>query len=178
MTVLIVYETIEGQTGKIVNFIENFLKGAGHDCRTFDTSERTEGVSYSDVDRVILAAPVHERRHPKEFEVFLAADGEQLSNKKSLMLSVSLKAAFADGLEAARDFVQEMEMRTKFTATHTVLVAGAVRPSSYDYYETQVLRHVILAGQDIEPDVRDREFTDWPALKAELERFLKDETGN
>ena len=55
-----------------------------------------------------------------------------------------------------------------------MLVAGAVRQQSYDYYETQILRHVILAGQDVELDHRDHEFTDWDALEGELKAFMAD----
>jgi menaquinone-dependent protoporphyrinogen oxidase len=47
--------------------------------------------------RVVLAAPVHERRHPTEFEVFLAGCRSDLEEVDTLLISVSLSAAFPEG---------------------------------------------------------------------------------
>lgn len=121
---------------------------------------------------MILAAPVHERRHPRSFEVFVAAGRDALVARETLMLSVSLKAAFAGEMEDAEDFLTEMEGRTGFSATHKALVAGAVRQGSYDYYSSAILRHVVLAGHDAPLAKGDHEFTDWAALEATVTAFV------
>lgn len=172
MKVMIIFESVEGQTNKIARFAESTLAAKGHEIQLVDTADRQVEVSYAGIDRVILAAPVHERRHPKSFEVFVAADRELLGELETMMLSVSLKAAFTDSLEEAGDFLTEMEMRTGFEANRKVLVAGAVRPSSYDYFSTQILRHVILEGKDVPIDGETHEFTDWDALDRELTSFV------
>ena len=172
MNVLIIFETIEGQTGKIVEFVQSQLQAAGHDVDRIDTSDKLSDVVGADVDRIILAAPVHERRHPKNFELFVMAEREALKARKTLMLSVSLKAAFEDGLEEAEDFLVEMEMRTGFVASHRVLVAGAVREASYDYFSSQIVRHVVLQGQDVQFVEGDHEFTDWDALRDSVAAFM------
>jgi menaquinone-dependent protoporphyrinogen IX oxidase len=38
MKVLIIFETVEGQTRKIVGAIENQVRSAGHDVQLFDTN--------------------------------------------------------------------------------------------------------------------------------------------
>ncbi|MGB7240568.1 MAG: flavodoxin domain-containing protein [Sulfitobacter sp.] len=172
MKVLIIFETIEGQTGKIVDFVQTQVVAAGHVVERVNTSDRSAVVSYEGVDKIILAAPVHERRHPKAFEVFVLADRDRLKTHKTLMLSVSLKAAFESGIEEAAEFLTDMEMRTGFVATQSALVAGAVRQSSYDYFSTQILRHVVLRGQDAKFAQGDHEFTDWDALQADIAAFL------
>lgn len=175
MAVTIIFETVEGQTGKIVQFIERTLRSeSGIDPQLVDTANRLAKVSYRGVDKVILAAPVHERRHPRSFEVFIAADRKELEARKTLMLSVSLKAAFDDGQVDAEAFLAEMEERTEFTATQRALVAGAVRQGSYDYFSSQILRHAILAGQNASLAEGDHEFTDWEALKALVTAFVDD----
>jgi menaquinone-dependent protoporphyrinogen oxidase len=172
MAVLIVFESIEGQTAKIVQHIEAMLSKSGQQVRLVDTSDKRVHVSYQDVNKVVLAAPVHERRHPASFEVFVAGGKKSLAECETLMLSVSLKAAFADGLEEAEDYLTEMEMRTGFTATRKLLVAGAVRRGSYDYFSSQILRYVVLAGQDTELGETDHEFTDWAALDVAVNDFV------
>ena len=63
-------------------------------------------------------------------------------------------------------------MRTSLKPNAESLVAGAVRPSSYDYYETQVLRHAVLRNQAIDPSTQEHEFTDWDALTAVVIEFV------
>ena len=171
MAILIAYASIEGQTGRIARFLADRAEAAGHEVRLADTRDRVEPIQLDGVEKVVLAAPVHERRHPQGFEVFLAAQKSALKDRPTLFLSVSLSAAFPEKLEEARDYVTEMEMRTGFSADETMLVAGAVGAGSYDYFEREVLRHVVLRGSDVDPD-GPHEFTDWDRLSEALDGFL------
>lgn len=171
MTILIAFATIEGQTGKIARFVEAQLKAAGHPTKLLDTSEVSASAKVRDADRVILAAPVHERRHPKGFEMFVKAKHDVLSERPTMMLSVSLSAAFPEGMEDAQDYLTEMEMRTGFKPTQELLVAGAIRAGAYDYYASQVLRHVILRGRNVDPAQGAHEFTNWDELKRQVLEF-------
>lgn len=173
MHIQIIYATIEGQTGKIAEFAEATLAKLGHDVSLVNVGDRTVEVSLEGVDRVVLAASVHERRHPKPFEMFLSAQAEALGKRPTLFMSVSLGAAFPEGLEEAQEYVREMEMRTGFSAGDTALVAGAIRSSRYDYYASQVVRHVIMRGKEYDPSVSEREFTDWDDVRARLEAFVR-----
>ncbi|WP_299847344.1 flavodoxin domain-containing protein [uncultured Roseovarius sp.] len=172
MKVLIIFATIEGQTGKIVRFLADEIRAAGHEVELVDAADKTVPVSFDGVDKVILAASVHERRHPKPFEVFLAAQQEQLEALETLLISVSLMAAFPDTLDEAQEFVTEMKMRTGFTPGSEALVAGAVRTGSYDYFASQVLRHVVLKGHEYDLGQGDHEFTEWEGLKGTLSEFM------
>ena len=172
MTVLILFETVEGQTRKIARFAEKEIRKAGQEVVLVDAADRTAPVSFEGVDKVILAASVHERRHPIAFEVFLAANRNELEALSTLLISVSLSAAFPDGLEEANEYLIELKMRTRFTPDVEALVAGAVRTSRYDYFATQVVRHVVLRGRDFDPGDGEHEFTDWKALETTLSEFL------
>lgn len=172
MTVMIVFGTVEGHTGKIARFAARQAEASNHKVSLFDTENKLAPVSFEGVESVVLAASVHERRHPQHFEVFVGAHKKQLAGCKTLMLSVSLSAAFEAGMEEAQDYLTEMEMRTGFKPDHEMLVAGAVKTGSYDYFESQVVRHVVLKDRDYDPSLGEHEFTDWDALDAELDRFF------
>ena len=88
------------------------------------------------------------------------------------MLSVSLSVAFESGQEEAREYLTEMEMRTDFKPTADALVAGAVRSSSYGYFEAQVVRHVVLRNRNYDPSEGEHEFTDWKDLARAVSDFL------
>ena len=172
MSVLIAYATIEGQTEKIARFVEARIKEIGMPVAVYATSQVPDEIDVKDYDKVILAASVHERRHPADFEVFLTANRDQLDRRQTLLLSVSLSAAFPEGLEEAQDYVDEMKMRTELNPDIEMLVAGAVRKKRYDYYATQVLQHVVLRGRDFDPTVQEHEFTDWDGLASTVDAFV------
>jgi len=174
MELLIIFESLEGQTSKIAKFVEKRIIDAGHGVRRFNSEDELAPLSFDGIDAVVLAAPVHERRHPKNFEVLISASRAELKARKTLLISVSLKAAFPDGREDAQDYLTELEMRTSFTPTQEVMVAGAVRASSYGYFESQVIKNVVLAGHDVDLVDGVREFTDWHALGDEIDRFLNE----
>ena len=174
LAILILYATVEGQTAKIARFVADEIRKAGAEPILFNADD-PDPVSFEGVEKVILAASVHERRHPKAFEVILAAESEALGTLPTLLLSVSLNAAFPEGLSEAREYIVEMNMRTGFTPKRDALVAGAVRSGEYDYFAAQVVEHVVLRGRDDEDGGADQEFTDWAALAETVASFLAED---
>jgi menaquinone-dependent protoporphyrinogen oxidase len=65
-----------------------------------------------------------------------------------------------------------MKMRTELDPDVEMLIAGAVRTKRYDYYATQVLRHVVLRGRNFDPAVQEHEFTDWDSLAVGVDAFV------
>ena len=171
MQVSIVYATVEGQTAKIAHFLSDKIRSLGHDVNLMDVDDPSE-ISLAGSDAVILAASVHQRRHPRNFEAFLTAENTLLTQKKTMLLSVSLSAAFPEGQQEAEEYVTEMKMRTKFEPHNAVLVAGAVRLGEYDYFALQVVRHVVLRNHDYDVQEGTHEFTDWGDLSDQVTRFL------
>ncbi|MGI9389313.1 MAG: flavodoxin domain-containing protein [Boseongicola sp.] len=172
MNVLIIYATIEGQTGKIAKFAENLVRDAGHEVRAINSQEKVSDVDFEGIEGVILAAPVHERRHPLPFEVVLSAHHDELAKRRTLLLSVSLSAAFPEGLEEANEYLVEMKMRAGFDPDEELLVAGAIRTEKYDYFASQIVRHVVLRGRNFDPNAGAHEFTNWDELSSKIGSFL------
>lgn len=172
MEIVIIFETGEGQTRKISEFIADIVRKAGHTVDLVDTSEKMASLSLGSANKVILAAPVHEGRHPRAFEVAVGAAKHELAQRPTLMISVSLKAALPDGLDEAQCYLTDMVFRTSFKPTQEALVAGAVRIDSYDYYQSQIVRHVALEGHKLELEDGVQEFTDWGELSKTVSAFL------
>ncbi len=171
MNVLILFATEEGHTGRIARFVEDAVTALGHAAVMMDADEPTE-LSFDGIGAVILAAPVHQRRHPQNFEALVTAYSDRLNARRTLLLSVSLSAAFPEGLEEAGDYVVEMKMRTGLAPEAERLVAGAIRTEHYDFFALQVVRHVVLRDRDVDPDLTEHVFTDWDALARDVSDFL------
>ncbi len=172
MAILVVFGSIEGQSEKIADFIANLATKTGQQVEIFDTADLVAEVDWGNFETVALVASVHERRHPKAFEVFLSSHKRELSERKVLLISVSLRVAFEEGQEEAQDYLDEMKLRTGINPDRELLVAGAIRSRSYDYFATQILSHVVLRGHDFDPTEREHEFTDWSKLDADVRAFL------
>ena len=65
-------------------------------------------------------------------------------------------------------------MRTQFQPDDNALIAEAVRPESYGYFESEIIRHVVLGDKNIDPEDGVREFTDWDAFTKTVSAFLMD----
>lgn len=171
MKTLIIYGSVEGQTRKIARFAAEKITEMGHEVEVIDADDPA-GIAFDGVEAVILAASVHQRRHPRNFEALITAQAADLAKAKTLLISVSLNAAFPEGRDEAAEYLAEMEMRTSFKPDEEMLLGGAVRTAQYDYFAMQVLRHVIMRDKPFDPSVSDHEFTDWDALSARLQSFL------
>ena len=100
---------------------------------------------------------------------------DQLQTRPTLFISVSLSAAYPDGLPEAQAYVDTFLETTKWKPTQTAIVAGAVRYDEYDYFMEQIVRHVVLKDRDAADAHGDHEFTDWDELARTIDGFLKTE---
>jgi menaquinone-dependent protoporphyrinogen oxidase len=174
MRILIAYGTSEGQTRKIANKVAARMHELGHDAHLFDTAslEETDVGSY---DKVIVAGSVHQQRHQQSVEVFVMASSAELQGRPTLLLSVSLSAAFPDGISEAQSYVDEFLVSTGWKPTESLLVAGALRYDEYDYFKAQIIEHVVLKCREVAAAKGDYEFTDWDAIFRTVESFVRGE---
>lgn len=169
MSVVIIYGSVEGQTAKVARFARDQAILSNQDVELCNVA-KADGALLDRAGAVILAASVHERRHPRAFETYLTTHLAALKSRKTLLLSVSLSAAFPERRAEAQDYVDELKMRTGLRPSSECLVAGAIRHATYDQYARQVMTHVLLGGRPFD-ETQDHEFTDWTALKSALEAF-------
>jgi menaquinone-dependent protoporphyrinogen oxidase len=172
MKILIAYATTEGQTHKICTTIADQVAELGHQVEMLDTARKRRDVHPDDFDAFILAASVHQDKHQNEIEVFVAACKEVLSTKPAMFISVSLAAAFEEKMPLANNYVTDFIARTGWTPAQSLTVAGAVRSEEYDYFQQQILEHVVLQDRDDFQANEAQEFTDWAELAKVIEKFV------
>lgn len=170
MKVLVSFATSEGHTRKIATHVADVAKARGHEVQLFDTASRDETRDVGSFDAVVLAASVHESAHQHSATDFAIAHRVQLMRMPSAFISVSLSAASDDGLEEAQGYVDRFVADTEWTPQRTLLAGGALRLSDYDYFQRQVMAHILRKRGLPSQDDGDYEFTDWPAL----EKFVID----
>ena len=172
MKVLIIYATTEGQTRKISEHVADQLREAGHEVALRHCADWQSDFHIGEFDRVILAGSVHQKRHQRELEIFVPAHLSELAGKPTLFISVSLFAAYPDGMAEAQTYVDEFLETAKWRPSGVVLAAGALRYDEYDYFMEQIVRHVVLEGREDAGSRGEHEFTDWKALSDEVNAFV------
>lgn len=174
MKILIAYGSTEGQTRKIVKAVAKQIKDLGHEVAMFDTSGLMGDLHPAAFEKIIVAGSVHVERHQETMALFVLSHLEELHSKPSLFISVSLAAAFNDGLVEAQDYVDGFAKYTGWAPKKALLVAGAVRHGEYGYYEEHIFEYIVLKDRSLDDPSKDQEFTDWIALAKDVERFIAD----
>jgi menaquinone-dependent protoporphyrinogen oxidase len=172
MRILLAFGTSEGQTQKIVEAVAARVHGLGHDAHVFDTAGSPAGLDVDSYDKIVVAGSVHQKRHQESVEDFVTAKLPELQNKSTLFLSVSLSAAFSEGLADAQSYVDAFLTSTGWKPAQSLLVAWALQYTEYDYFQEQVIEHIVLKGRKVEGPKADLEFTDWASLFRVIDSFV------
>lgn len=164
-SVLIVYTSIEGQTGRIAAHLAQTLVQLGHGAELLRVEDRRTAPALSRHDGVIVAASIHYGHHPAFLRAVLRREREALTTLPSAFLSVSLSGGGpgARPLSAQRyldRFLREVGWRPQQTAS----IGGALQYSKYAPWKKWIMTKIVgFAGGDTDT-TRDYEYTDWTAV--------------
>lgn len=174
-TVLVIYESIEGQTQRIARWIGDRIVEAGDEAVIVTGGAALPGINEEgEYDGVIVCGPVHQARHPKELVRTVRENLEALNALPSAFVSVSLASAIpgSEHEAEAKSYVDGFLGATGWKPDAVHLAAGALRYSEYDYITRLVMR-MIAERRGGDTDIsRDFEYTDWNALDEFVRGFL------
>ena len=171
MSVLVVFGTTEGHTQKVAEKVKSILAELGEQVELYDCTRRPRDLDVKKFDAIIVAGSIHQQRHQRSVENFVSAHLHELEAVPSALLSVSISAAFKEGQKDAQSYVDELIKRTGWQTPQTLLVAGALKHSEYDYFMEQFVQHVVLKGRHVDEMHGDYVFTDWDALSQFITSF-------
>jgi menaquinone-dependent protoporphyrinogen oxidase len=169
MNCLILYGTTEGQTRKIVSFLQDRITRAGHTVTMVDATEAPADLDPGRFTRVLIAASLHAGRYQAAVEDWAHRHAPALSASGAMFLSVSLAAAGTDedDVQGLAQCVDEFTRRTGWTPALVHHAAGAFRYTEYDFLKRWALKYIAWRKGAPTDTSRDYELTDWQ----DLERF-------
>ena len=171
MKFFVAYATTEGQTKKISSFVASKLEDIGHQVVLQDSSDRLRGLKMGVFDGIVLAGSVHEAQHQEVLGSFVMAHRSIIATKKTLLLSVSLSAAFPATLEEAEGYVKSFCESLNWYPDRHLLVAGAIKHGAYGYYQEMIIQHHLLPRRPVENPEEDHELTNWASLEKAIIDF-------
>ena len=172
MNVLIVFDTTEGHTKKVVEQVRDTFTEMGEEAELYESSRQSKSLEVTTHDAIVVAGSIHQGRHQDSIGDFVRAHLSELEALPTAFLSVSLSAAFEDGLQEAHSYVEQFLIKSGWQPSRIHLVAGALKHSEYDYFKEQFVRYVVLQDRNVAVGQEDLEFTDWDALKEFTTSFV------
>ena len=174
MTVVIVYASTHGHTGRVASRLAETMRAEGLDVELAEPGQEAERL-VAHRDAVLVAGSVHRGRHQQELVEFVSRHRRVLQGLPSGFVSVSLTAAEEDDEELraeTRQIVDEFVEDTGWTLDRTATVAGAFQFSKYSPFERLVMR-LIARRHETEIDPwEDLELTDWKAVEQFARQFV------
>jgi len=117
-------------------------------------------------DLVVVAGSLHREHHQKALVTWVAGHRDELDERPSALLSVSLSAAedSAEAVAATTRCIDDFCDETGWTPSRSERIAGCLQYREYDVFTRQLMR-LLMHRMGHETDAsRDYEYTDWEAL--------------
>jgi menaquinone-dependent protoporphyrinogen oxidase len=171
--ILVAYDTIEGQTEKIAQYIGRRAREQGHEVVVENiVGLSPEGVSEA-YDGLIVGASIHVGRHSAQFVEFIEDRRMWLEGMPVAFFSVSLSASGDEAeREEAQGYVRALLRETGWQPQETATIGGGLRYRRYGFLKRLIMRRIARrSGRDVDTS-KDHEYTNWEAVDRFAEGFL------
>ena len=173
MNILIVFGTTEGQTRKVAQFLKTEAEKHGHRADIADATDNPPPPDNYDV--VLIGASLHMHKYQSSVFHYIKENAETLNKLTSGFFSVCLAALGTDdeSLKELNEITAAFLKDTGWKPVDIEQVPGALRYSKYDFLKKMIMRMIAKKGGKDTDTSGDYEYTDWPKVKAFLERMIK-----
>jgi len=169
--ILVLYATVDGQTGRIAEHMAAALVQAGHEVKVRPASIPHAADDAALFDGVILGASIRHGRHAK-YVTPLVRDCLKALAVPTAFFSVCLSAGGPGARpEAARRYVDRLLRETGWQPTQVRSFGGALRYRRYSAFNRWMIRFIMsVTGGDTDTS-REYEYTDWQAVSDFARQF-------
>lgn len=164
--VLVLYDTVDGQTRKIAERIAEALRGSSVEAAALKVGRVPGPLDADGLRGVIVCGPVRFGRHPRRLRKFVQGHREELDAVPSAFVSVCGAAANQDpeSRKEAEGYVRRFVDETGWSPDRTVSVAGTIAYTRYNPILRWVMKRIAMKTGGPTDTSRDHELTDWEAV--------------
>jgi menaquinone-dependent protoporphyrinogen oxidase len=172
--ILVVYGTTEGHTRKIAEFIAERIRRRGKNVDLVDSATPEASQVQPIYSGVFIGGSVHHQRHQTALRHFVKENLAWLNVVPTAFFSVNLAMldkdaeARAEAKQSVDSFIEE----TGLKPTTTLLVAGALKFTQYDFFKRALLRYFVKPGGVDAASTGDAEYTDWNDVGRFVDEYL------
>lgn len=170
---LIAYDTTEGQTRKIAQYMGEAVRRAGRDAQVTDIRRPPSGFSLDGFDGILVGGSIHLGKHCRHLSAFIRRHKAQLEAVPTAFFSVSLSAAGKEKQKAeAERCLNEFLQQADWSPTIKTTFAGGLAYRKYGLLKRWIMKRIARdAGGDTDTS-KNYEYTDWHAVDQFVQEFL------
>ena len=130
--ILIAYDTTEGQTRKVVHYMNDAVRRTGHAPQVIDIRRPPSGFSVDGFDAILVGASIHMGKHSRHLSAFVRRHKVRLEAIPTGFFSVSLSAAGTEKQKADADrWLNEFLRQVDWSPTIKTTFAGGLAYRKY-----------------------------------------------
>lgn len=167
---LLLYSSSEGQTLKILRYIENKLVD-DHECQFLNIDEMPE-VNFAHYDKVLIGASVRYGGLSKKLYQFIKNNLLALQASKAGFFCVNLTARKAgkDTLEGSV-YLQKFIKLSPWKPLIVAVFAGALRYPRYGFFDRLMIQFIMRITGGETDTTKEVEYTNWARVNEFSEQF-------
>lgn len=172
--ILIIYDTVEGQTKKISEFIWEKLRAQNFVVTLATPKEMTGSLEH--YDGVIVGAPVHIQKYPKSLRKWVAQNSNILTKKPSAFFSVCLGILQKDNQEVQleeRRIAESFLVDSGWTPSMINIFGGCLAYTKYNWITKMAMKWIAKKAGGSLDTTKDHEYTDWNEVREFVLDFSK-----
>jgi len=170
---LFLYSSREGQTKKILTYIEEKLQTL--ECEVVDLHSVTD-IDFSQYDRVLIGASIRYGHLNKKLYQFIDKYQQQLESNKVAFFCVNLTARKEDqgkdtpeGSAYIRTFLKKSPWQPSLIG----VFAGALYYPRYNWFDKTMIKFIMTMTGGETDTTKEVEYTNWEKVTVFAEKFVK-----
>ncbi len=170
---LFLYSSREGQTKKILHYIEEQL--TSFECELMNIHECDE-VDWSQYDRVLVGASIRYGHLNKKLYQFIERHQEALKTAKAAFFCVNLTARKEDqGKDTPEGsaYIRKFLVKSPWTPELIGVFAGALYYPRYNWFDRNMIKFIMSMTGGETDTTKEVEYTNWKKVTLFAENFTK-----
>ena len=164
---LVLYSSVDGQTLKIINRINELVDG---DVEMFDIDQNSD-IDFSQYSKVLIGASIRYGNLRKNLIQFLNENKERLDKLPNAFFLVCLTARKPEkSLPSNNTYMLKFDQLSTWQPQLKAVFAGALLYSRYNWWQTLLIQLIMKMTGGSTDKSQDIELTDWKKVEA----FSKD----
>jgi len=170
--ILVLYATVDGQTGKISDLLSTELKEMGNEVNLVNIDSGKPDLN--GYDKIVVGSSIRYGVHHKAILDFIAQNREQLDRMKTAFFSVNLVARKPEkSSPETNPYVVKFFKSVTWRPTLVEVFAGKLDYKKYPFFDRIMIRFIMwMTKGPTDPSV-EIEYTDWSRVKTFAENVIK-----
>ncbi|MEW6330002.1 MAG: menaquinone-dependent protoporphyrinogen IX dehydrogenase [Pseudomonadota bacterium] len=165
-SILIIYSTVDGQTRKICQRLQQVIEREGHRVELISVHE-ADSAELKRFDKIVIGASIRYGKHRPEVFEFAKRNRTVLDGKPNAFFTVNVVARKpGKNRPETNPYMQKFLQQSAWRPRELAVFAGKIDYPKYGFWDRQVIRFIMWMTQGPTDPEAVVEFTNWEDVEA------------